>query len=73
MVSKYQGLSADELEKRLRLTRADIDMYKNMRGMNISDGFRVSVQKMIMRLESSALELEELLKPKIDYEDGTWV
>ncbi len=72
MTSRYQGWSPERLEIELAKYKEGIRNYRAF--LSLSDkALRSYAQIKIDQWNKIVEELEDLIKPKIDYEDGTWV
>jgi hypothetical protein len=74
MTSKYHGLPPEKLERLIKDRYGLINLYSSALNERLLLGRDVGVlPKEIALLKEGLAEMEAALKPKIDYEDGTWV
>jgi hypothetical protein len=74
MTLKYQDLPPERMQSNLRYYKSVLkEMQRISSRYTIGSIDHANWMKEIVGVEKNIEIIENLLKPKIDYEDGTWV
>ena len=71
--SKFHGYSNKELEDFLFRYEKELIHLDEALSRDISESLRLLFLKSRIAVYRNIIELKTLLRPQVDYEDGTWV
>ena len=71
--SKFHGYSNKELEGFLERYEKELSHIDEVLNREISESLKAIFRESRITVTKNIIELRTLLRPQVDYEDGTWV